>query len=109
MENILYYPYINIPRTDWTVRTLLYYNHVGSIVPQNYFYEPDRYDHFMRELVQNELVVPINPMEVLERPWEISRPFIEYINSSDFKLRKRRKGFRNEHYGRINKNKFIGL
>lgn len=108
MENLLYYPYINIPRTDWTVRSLLYYNQVGSIVPQNYFYEPNRYDHFMREMVQNELVVPINPIEVLERPWEISESFIEYINSSDFKLRQRQKRFRKEKIGRINQEKFDG-
>lgn len=107
MENLLYYPYINIPRTDWTVRTLLYYNQVGSIVPQEYFYAPNRYDHFMRELVQNELVVPINPIEALDRPWEISRPFIEYINSPDFKLRQRRKRFRNKNYGRIHQEKFV--
>lgn len=107
MENLLYYPYINIPRTDWTIRTLLYYNQVGSIVPQNYFYEPYQYDNFMRELVQNELVVPINPLEVLENPWDISRPFIEYVQSKEFQLRKRRKTFRT-NYHRIHQGKFIG-
>lgn len=105
MENLLYYPYINVPRTDWTIRTLLYYNQVGSIVPQNYFYEPEKYDNFMRVLVQNELVIPINPIEVLERPWEISRPFINYINSAEFKLGQRRVQFQNGKYGRINENK----
>ncbi len=105
MENLLYYPYINIPRTDWTIRTLLYYNQVGSIVPRNYFFEPERYDNFMRELVQNELVTPINPMEVLERPWEISRPFIDYINSKEFKLRLRKVQFQIGNYGKIHKNK----
>lgn len=108
MENLLYYPYINIPRTDWTLRTLIYYDQVGSIVPQNYFYEPDRYDRFMRELVQNDLVIPINPMEVLERPWEISRPFLEYVNSREFKIRQRRESFQRERVGRIHRGKFNG-
>ena len=71
MENLLYYPYINIPRTDWSTRSLLYYETVGSIVPQNYFYEPENYEPFMRELVQNELVIPINPMEVLDEPFHL--------------------------------------
>lgn len=106
MENLLYYPYINVPRTDWTLRTLLYYNQVGSIVPQNYFYEPEKYDRFMRELVRNELVLPINPIEVLSNPWEISRPFIEYVESKDFKIKQRRKQFRDGKHGRINQNKF---
>ncbi len=108
MENLLYYPYINIPRTDWTVRTLIYYNQVGSIVPQNYFYEPERYDKDMRELVQNELVIPINPIEVLDRPWEISKPFINYVNSKEFSVRQRRENFKQKKYGRIHRGKFNG-
>jgi len=106
MENLLYYPYINIPRTDWSIRTLLYYNQIGSIVPQNYFYEPERYTPFMLEMVQNELVVPINPFEVLDKPWEISKPFIDYVDSKDFKQKKRRGSFSNGTMSRINENKF---
>lgn len=106
MENLLYYPYINVPKTDWTLRTLLYYNQVGSIVPQDYFYEPEKYDGFMRELVRNELVLPINPIEVLSNPWEVSKPFIKYVESKDFKLKQRRKQFKEGKYGRINQNKF---
>lgn len=101
MDNLLYYPYINIPRTDWTIRTLLYYNQVGTIVPQNHFHEPDKYDKFMRELVLNELVVPINPMNVLERPWEVTRPFIDYTNSEEFMLRQRRDHFQRSIAGRL--------
>ncbi|MCK0158855.1 kinase [Cellulophaga sp. F20128] len=106
MNNLLYYPYINIPRTNWTARTLLYYDTIGSIVPQNYFYEPDNYEPFMRDLVRHELVIPINPMEVLERPWELAEPFIDYVDSKEFKLKLRRKSFRKGNFGRINKNKF---
>ena len=106
MENLLYYPYINIPRTDWSIRSLLYYNQIGSIVPQNYFFEPERYDPFMREMIQNELVIAINPLDVLDKPWEISKPFIDYINGEDFKLKLRRTSFKNGRTGRINENKF---
>jgi len=106
MDNLLYYPYINVPRTDWTLRTLLYYNQVGSIVPQSYFNEPEKYDRFMRELVINELVITINPMEVLDRPWEISRPFIDYINSDEFMMRQRRDHFQRGRIGMIHENKF---
>ena len=106
MENLLYYPYINIPRTDWTTRSLLYYETVGSIVPQNYFYEPENYEPFMRELVQNELVIPINPMEVLDEPFQLSKPFIDYTKSKNFKLQSRLHRFERGRYGRINENKF---
>lgn len=83
MNNILYYPYINLPRTDWTLRTLLYYENIGSIVPQEYFYRPEKnYEKFMLELVQSELVTPINPMEVLDRPWETTKPFLQLIENN---------------------------
>lgn len=78
MHNLLYYPYINLPQTDWTIRTLLYYDKIGSIVPQQYYYAPERYDPFMREMIANELIDLINPMEVLENPWETFEPFIHY-------------------------------
>ena len=73
--NLLYYPYINLPDTEWTIRTLLYYDNVSSIVPTQYFHEPERYEPFMREAVQNELITPVNPMNVLDNPWEVSRMF----------------------------------
>lgn len=82
MENILYYPYINLPRTDWTLRTLLYYDTVGSIVPQEFFYNPnENYDPFMHDLVTNRLVIPINPLEVIN-PVEFSKAFLEYLKQN---------------------------
>ena len=66
MDKLLYYPYINLPETNWTVRVLLYYDEVGSIVPQQYFYAPEEYNPYMRNLIQEGLVNPINPIEVLD-------------------------------------------
>jgi hypothetical protein len=91
MKDLLYYPYINLPRTDWTLRTLLYYESVGSIVPDQYFYHPDNYEPFMLELVQNRLVVPINPMEVLDNPWEVTKPFIEHIEKNEKSIKRMQK------------------
>lgn len=34
--NILYYPEINIPRTEWAIRAFLYYDEVAAIVPYKY-------------------------------------------------------------------------
>lgn len=93
MTNLLYYPYINIPKSEWTIRTLIYHDNVGCIVPNTYFYEPERYDPFMLELVQNQLVIPINPMDTLERSYESLKPFLNYIESKSVNLYKRRKGF----------------
>jgi len=80
MKNILYYPYINIPRAGWTLRVLLYYDNVGSIVPREYFHNPEKnYDRFMLELVRHELVTPIDPMSVLEHPRGVAESFLEFI------------------------------
>ena len=107
MSNILYFPYINLPRTDWTLRTLLYYDNIGSIVPQEYFYEPQKsYDKFMLELVKERLVTPINPMDVLDNPWESTRPFIELIRENRVKLEKAQGRFYAGNRGNIHIDKF---
>lgn len=109
MNNLLYYPYINVPRTDWSLRTLLYYDNIGSIVPQEYFYDPERnYDEFMLELVRSELVTPINPIQVLENPWEITRPFLELVEHNQTILKTAQRNFRqgqrgNVHIDKLNK------
>lgn len=107
MSNLLYYPYINLPRTDWTLRTLLYYDNIGSIVPQEYFYDPERtYDKFMLELVRSGLVTPINPLEVFENPWQVTLPFLELVERNQEKLRTAQKRFRQGIRGNIHIDKF---
>lgn len=109
MNKILYYPYINLPQTDWTLRTLLYYDNVGSIAPQEYFYSPDKnYDPFMLDLVRNELVIPIDPIRSLDNPWEVSNPFLEFLQGKAFNLEARRRNFREGKFGRIHQDKFGG-
>jgi hypothetical protein len=90
MNNLLYYPYINLPNTDWAIRALLYYDNISSIVPTQYFYEPEQYEPFMREVIQNELIHPINPMDVLEHPWEVSKMFMEYLTQNRDIIQRRR-------------------
>lgn len=110
MDKILYFPYINLPKTDWTIRTLLYYDNIGSIVPQEYFYSPEKnYEPFMLELVRSELVIPINPIEVLEHPWEISRPFFQFLEDDQHRLNQRRQEFIEGRYNRIHLDKFTGV
>lgn len=109
MDKILYFPYINLPKTDWTVRALLYYDNIGSIVPQEYFYSPERsYEPFMLELVQRELVIPIDPIQTLDNPWEVSRPFLNFLKDNQKLLSKRRQVFIEGKHSRIHLDKFSG-
>lgn len=93
MNNILYYPYINLPETNWTLRALLYYENVGSMVPREYFYRAERYDQYMLELIRNELVTPIDPMAVLRNSWNSTKPFLDLIERHKNRLRTRQNDF----------------
>ncbi len=104
--NLLYYPYINLPDTEWTIRTLLYYDNVSAIVPTQYFHEPERYEPFMREAVQNELITPVNPMNVLDNPWEVSRMFDEYLNQNKSILKRRRLPIQRNGISHIHEGKY---
>ncbi len=107
MSNILYYPYINIPNNDWTIRTLLYYDDIAAIVPQEYLWEPERnYDPFMMELVRMSLVIPVNPIDVLDNPWEITRPFIKEIEKHKNSLEKAQNRFSNLQRNLVHSQKF---
>ena len=107
MNELLYYPYINLPHSDWTIRTLLYYEKLSTIVPQEYFYAPERnYEPHMLELVRNELVIPIDPMRTISNPWEITRPFIEYTQEPEFNIESKRESFGLGKFGKIHVDKF---
>lgn len=56
----------------------------------------------MLELVRKELVTPINPIEVLENPWEITRPFIELVERNRTKLLTLQNSFRQGQRGNMN-------
>lgn len=107
MANLLYYPYINLPKTDWAARALLYYDSIGAIVPMQYFYEPELYDPFMRELIDNELIETINPMDVVERPQDVTKIFIDYMEYEvDKRIERRKWLFHNQDYAPVHQDKF---
>lgn len=109
MNDILYYPYINIPRTDWALRTLLYYDTIGSIVPREYFENPAaNFDPFMLKLVQAELVIPIDPMRSLSSPGEFSAVFRNHIQKYEAAFRKKAQD-RGSREVRLNNQKFSGV
>jgi hypothetical protein len=95
-DNLLYFPYINLPDSPWTMRTLLYYNTVSAIVPNDFIYDNNKFDPFMRTLVQENLVIPLDPTRVLQRIWELEEPFIQFITSPGFNIERRRKDFQDK-------------
>lgn len=80
MSNLLYYPHINLPNSAWTIRAILYYENIGSIIPEQYFYEPEHFEPFMREALRNELIEFINPIDALDNPGHVSDVFLTILD-----------------------------
>jgi len=106
-DNLLYFPYINLPQNDWTMHSLIYYDSVSSIVPDEYFYNPRRYESFMAELVRENLVIPLNPIEKLSDPFSLVDPFINFVSRPSYRIDQKRERFNpNPNNVRINRRKF---
>jgi hypothetical protein len=110
--NLLYFPYIDLPETDWTLRSLLYYGKVASIIPQAYIEDPAKnYDPFMLELVNSGLVIPINPTNEIHRIHELNKPFMDFVQSPGYRIRQKQTIFKlatsaNVRQTRISSQKF---
>jgi|GEM_PF-506684 hypothetical protein len=110
-DNALYFPYISLPNIDWTVKSLLYWDKLSSIVPMEYIDRPDQLSPFMRELVEGGLVEQIFPTHYLYRIKQFEQCFIGLIErkakvlaakqSGDLKLIKPRTRIHMEKLGNI--------
>lgn len=105
-NHLLYFPYINLPKNEWTIRSLIYYDTISSIVPDEYFYNPkENFEPYMLELIRENLVIPLNPMHALDNPYALVEPFLNFIDRPNYNIQKKRERFNKEHYN-INAQKF---
>ena len=79
----LYYPYINIPKSKWITQQLLYLDKIGSIVPSDYIYMPDKLTGYMRDLVSAELVEQIFPAEHIPYNSNFEDAFIKLLKEKN--------------------------
>jgi hypothetical protein len=61
MDGVIYYPYISVPESAWFTRAVLYWDTVGTIVPDQWTYTPERLGEYTRELVQRGIVTQLLP------------------------------------------------
>jgi len=80
----LYYPYINVPKSAWISQQLLYLDKLGSIVPSEYIYNPDKLSPYMRDLVSAELVEQIFPAQYIPYDTKFEENFIKLIKSKGY-------------------------
>ena len=67
-RTILYYPNINIPNNEWLKKTVLFWDHISSVVPDREYYQHcivDMQDD-MRYLIENEIYRPVFPSMLFE-------------------------------------------
>ena len=80
-DGVLYFPYISVPQNAWFARVLLYWDEVGSIVPEPHADDLSRVSDFMRDLVRAELVRPIVPERFDSRLGAAMGPFLNFVDS----------------------------
>ncbi|CAB3799993.1 MULTISPECIES: DUF6236 family protein [Paraburkholderia] len=80
-NNALYFPYVSIPDTAWTMRTLLYWDKVSAIVPLELAYRPEELDVFMRELLDVGLVNTVIPAQYLWRLEQFDTAFVKLVEA----------------------------
>ncbi len=88
----LYYPYINLPKKEWTFKTLLYWDSLLSIVPSSYIYNPEELEPFMLELVKEGLVEQVFPVDHLHKVKNYDEIFLNYIEEKYIKSKRKLSG-----------------
>lgn len=105
MYGALYYPYIGVPKSAWWTRTLLYWESVATITPEDYIYQPELHDPHTLELIQNELVLQVTPGEAGR---QFATSFERFISVQDEnELARRRASFRMGNHTRIHLDKMM--
>lgn len=92
MDGAIYYPYIRVPESAWFTRAILYWDSVGTIVPDEWTYEPERLGSYTRDLVRRGLVTQILPSYADLTAF--ARRFADYISRlQPEEIASRRSGF----------------
>jgi hypothetical protein len=86
-NNVLYFPYIRVPDNEWFTQVLLYWDKVGSIVPQEYIYAPEKLGSNMRSLVEVGLVNQIFPAQYTDSIPRFTEAFLEYVDRPEFPVK----------------------
>lgn len=105
-NNLLYFPYINIPRNNWTIKSLLYWDNVGIIVPPDFAENPSLYNKVTLDLLRTDLIQQIFPYEYTWKVKNFDKGFLELISQPKFNLTKRQEDFRKGKISRIHVQKF---
>ncbi|QGQ44751.1 DUF6236 family protein [Metabacillus sediminilitoris] len=82
MDKILYFPSISIPKSQWLMGSLFYWDKVGSIVPLEFLKKPNLLGEHMRKLVEVELIEQVVPEQHLWNVPNFEEAFIDFIDNT---------------------------
>lgn len=76
MSKLLYYPYISIPKTDWLVQALLYWDGIATIIPETELRRQRNITPFAMTLIRDKVLETVAPEE-----YAYARPdcYIEFL------------------------------
>lgn len=86
-KNVIYFPYIRVPQSEWFTRALIYYDQVSSIVPYEYIRSP-KLGKYMDALIYENLVKPIIPRDYIYKIPNFTKAFLEYVDKSGYPVPK---------------------
>lgn len=88
--NVIYFPYINVPDNQWFTRTLLYWDHVYSIVPRDFMEGEGRLSQHMLGLVDVDAVKPLFPDDAHEKLdfRDFSNTFLRLVEDDSFPVQR---------------------
>ena len=88
-QNVIYFPYINLPQESWFTTTLLYWDTIYSIVPNEYTQYPIMLEEYTRTLIEEHLVKPIVPMNYIEHIPNFNHQFLSFIDRRDYPVNRK--------------------
>jgi hypothetical protein len=90
VEGALYFPHIQVPASPWFTRSLLYWDQVGTIVPERWLGAPEELGDYTLELVRRGLVRQVFPQEASRGLEGELREWLASLSRNDLRRRRAR-------------------
>lgn len=105
-NNILYFPYISLPNNEWSIKSILYWDTIGTIVPSEFIRHPEQLTKFMKEAVQTGHIIQHVTSDYEYIQQRVDQNILREIHNPAFGLAMAQNNFRNGLTSRIHFQKF---
>ena len=105
VQGALYFPFIAVPPTAWWTRIMLYWDGVGTIVPDSYIQDPELHSEYTLELIRAGVVQQVLPHYAGN---SLAKNFGRYLHLlSGQEIDRRRRNLSMGHYALIHREKWL--